>query len=666
MGETLWQGAGALGKFIPGQQIFEGLFSFEGEATAHEVLDIMEKDSPVAIALDTETTGFDWDLEDYAVCMTVAWGRKGSAENDVTHKFLIWLDDSSLTRAGVALILAHPCPKIFHYADFDISFIREWLGVLDPIPLNGTIEDTVLLSYVVNENISKRLKDRCEMYFGKDTKKLQGDLKGWMSRNGVKRYSDVPKDILGPYAMGDAILTWRLFWYLWEQVYNDPELLRVYEFERRFMRTVIEMVARGFKFDAPFVAKMAKAYEDRITQDKLDLKSEGLPDWVNPNADAVLGNYLVHNLGIKLPLTEKGKQYSTSVKTFARIEHPLVIALSRYSRDTKILSTYTDGYLARIGKDGRIHTRIRQVEATTGRMSSARPNLQNVPRNAPVRKAFIPSKGNILMFADYSQVEARLFAAYAKDLDMLRVIDEGGDLHGLNATKIFQITSADVPPDVWKEMRQLAKKANFSIMYGGGADTLENTLRTEPVGETADGRDRYLTNDEACEIYYKLTGKEMYGDPIRLLAEALLETYHREIPSVRRFSNSCGVRIKSRGYVTTLMGRRRRLTSDEVYKAGNSVIQGSAADLIKWAMIRVDDFLKEEKLAAKMVLVVHDEIIFDLPEREVLVLSKELPRLMTDYKPITTKVPIQVDIQFSRESWYKNDKRPISEFMAIN
>jgi DNA polymerase-1 len=657
----------ASGKLLsrPGQVYFEDLFEYSGEMTPDQVLEIFKNEPPIALAVDTETTGFDWDINDYAFCMTLAWGTAGYNERDVTHNCVLWMNDEN--REGIYKILDWPCAKIFHNAVFDISFLRKYLGMKAPIPFQGRIDDTVVMSHIINENVSKELKARAAMYFGAQSRDEEKTLKEYFNRHGLRSYEEIPKDILVPYALKDAALTWRLFWYLWAKLRDQPSLMELYEtMERPLIKIILEMAHTGMRFDVAFIHKLTETYVQKVKDDKIELTRLGMPEWVNLDSGKALGDYLVKNLGIDLPMTDGGGQYKTDLKTLSRVPHEIVDALVHYSRDQKILTTYTDGYLTRLGQDGRIHTRLNQVGTVTGRKSSNLPNLQNLPRKAEVRAAFLPTKGNILLFADYSQIELRLFAAYAKDVGMLTTIRDGGDLHGLTTELIFKFTKDEVDKQTWKDARQLAKKTNFSIIYGGGADTLENTFRTEPIGEYEDGRDRYMSNEEAYEYAARLGASDadlQYREPFRILAEQVLKAYRRGIPSAGKISRACMTKVKERGYVETLMHRRRRLDVEFGFKALNAVIQGGAADLLKWAMIRVHSFMVEQEMQGRMVLVVHDEIIFDLPEEEAILLGAHLPELMTAYEPLTNKVPIEIELSFSRKNW--KEKQPFSELVEV-
>jgi DNA polymerase-1 len=285
----------------------------------------------------------------------------------------------------------------------------------------------------------------------------------------------------------------------------------------------------------------------------------------------------------------------------------------------KLKSTYVDALPTMINpKTGRIHTTYNQFVAATGRLSSINPNLQNIPirtaRGREIRKAFVPRDENhVLLSADYSQIELRLMAAFSKDESMLEAFNAGRDIHATTAAKIFKVPLEEVTSD----MRRKAKTANFGIIYGISAFGLAQRLSI-PRGE----------------------------------AKEIIDAYFEEFPAVKGYMDGAIEKARKDEYVETILGRRRYLRDINSRNmtmrnfaernAINAPLQGSAADLIKVAMIHVYEWMKKEKLKSKMILQVHDELVFDAHKDEVDLLKKHIPGLMSN--AIKLAVPIEVEV----------------------
>ena len=313
------------------------------------------------------------------------------------------------------------------------------------------------------------------------------------------------------------------------------------------------------------------------------------------------------------------KQYVTNEEILQRLahKHPIVNKVLEYRGLKKLLSTYVEALPQLVDPGtGRIHTSFNQAVAATGRLSSNNPNLQNIPvrdeRGREIRKAFIPADGSLFFSADYSQIELRLMAHLSKDRNMISDFLSGNDIHAATAAKIFGVDIKDVT----REMRGRAKTANFGIIYGISSFGLSERLT---IG--------------------------------RKEAKELIDGYFKSYPGVKTYMEESIKKARENGYVTTMFGRRRYLrdihSRNQVVRGNaernaiNAPIQGSAADIIKIAMIRIHENLIRQKLRSKMILQVHDELIFEVPERELEQLRDMVIFEMSDAARLD--VPLKVD-----------------------
>lgn len=300
-------------------------------------------------------------------------------------------------------------------------------------------------------------------------------------------------------------------------------------------------------------------------------------------------------------------------------DHEIVSLILEYRENEKLRSTYVEALPKMISQfDGRIHTDYRQAVAATGRLSSNNPNLQNIPirteKGRQVRSAFVPrNKDYLFMSADYSQIELRIAASFAKDEIMIEAFRSGRDIHSTTAAKVFKVPLEKVTPD----MRRKAKEVNFGILYGSTAFGLSQNLQT--------------SRKEAAEI---------------------IESYFTEFPAIKRYMDDSINQAREVEYVETILGRRRYLrdiNSRNVTTRGfaernaiNAPIQGSAADIIKIAMINIQRWLEKENLKTRMILQVHDELVFDLFKEEKEIVTERVTHLMKN--AIRIEVPMDVEV----------------------
>jgi len=397
-----------------------------------------------------------------------------------------------------------------------------------------------------------------------------------------------------------------------------------YEIELPLCHVLAEMEQAGFLVDRDALASFGEVLNDGIIKTEkqiFDLAGQTF----NINSPKQLGVILFEKL--MLPAPKKTKTgYSTNVEVLDYLigKHPIIGLIKDYRELTKLKSTYADGLLKVIGPDGRIHTHFQMTVTATGRLSSTEPNLQNIPvrkeMGSELRKMFVAGDGNVLVDADYSQIELRLLAHIADDKVMQEAFAKGEDIHAVTASQVFGVPLGDVT----SVMRFRAKAVNFGIVYGISAFSLANDIGVMPY-EAKDYIDSYLAHYAGVRSYMTMIVKN----------------------------------AKELGYVSTLFGRRRYLPelkspnfnmrSFGERVALNMPVQGTAADIMKIAMIRVSARLKAEALSARLILQVHDELIVECPEDETDAVSLILQEEMENAAELS--VPLVAETRAGK-SWY--------------
>ncbi len=355
----------------------------------------------------------------------------------------------------------------------------------------------------------------------------------------------------------------------------------------------------------------------------------------NLNSPKQLSAVLFEHL--KLPVIRRIKTgYSTDARVLQELAvyHPVVEKILEYRMLSKLKTTYLEGLRPLISPAGKIHTTFNQTVTATGRLSSKDPNLQNIPvrleEGRRLRNAFTPSRDdNLLLAADYSQIELRIMAHLSQDAGLLDAFQKGQDIHTRTAAEVFNVTLAGVTP----VMRNRAKAVNFGIIYGISDYGLSQGL--------------HISRAEAKEY---------------------IKSYFERYPGVKKYAEECINEARDRGYVTTVMNRRRYLKdinhrnharrSFAERMARNTPIQGSAADIIKAAMLAIDRSLGERGFQAAMLLQVHDELIFDVPRRELEEVSVKVKGLMEGVLPLS--VPLKVDLKVGRDWYHLEPIEPIA------
>ena len=508
--------------------------------------------------------------------------------------------------------------KVFvgHNVKFDRSVLHRYGIGFASVP-----RDTMLAHYCLDAAARHGMDAISEQYLGYRPIPIEALIgervrgKEQLSMAALK-----PEEILD-YAAEDADVTLRLDDVLRPMVAEAGAMASLADVEEPLVKILTDMEREGVRIDVAALKEYGKELDREILgllQGILQYADPGL----NVDSPKQLGELLFGKLGLNSGASKKTStgNWSTDEKTLSKLidAHPIIGKILEYRACTKLKSTYVDKLPTLIDENGRVHTTYSQAFTETGRLSSSDPNLQNIPirteRGRMIRKAFVARDENhVIVSADYSQIELRLMAAFSKDAAMLEAFRNGEDIHRDTASRVYDVMPAFVTP----EMRAKCKMVNFGIIYGISAFGLSQRL----------------------------------GVPRREAAD-LIETYFRLYPKVREYMDSAIAKARETGYATTVLGRRRTLRDINSRNATarqsaerdaiNTPIQGSAADLIKVAMVKVDRALKAERLRTKMVLQIHDELVFDTPLDEVERVKDIVRREMTT--ALDFGVPLDVGI----------------------
>ena len=488
------------------------------------------------------------------------------------------------------------------------------------LAVRGVLFDTMIASYLLNPGKTSHSLDALALEYLNYKTTTYSDITG----TGKKQISFAEVDIAvaSRYSGEDADIALRLEQTLLPQLEKQGLLKLFREIEMPLMEVLADMEKAGVKIDAVFLKSMST----RLGKDIHDVETtvyELAGSEFNINSPKQLAEILFNKL--QLTPTKRTKTgYSTNVDVLEELAHyhPLPAEILKYRSLAKLKSTYVDALPAMINpRTGRLHTSFNQTVAATGRLSSSDPNLQNIPIRTDVgreiRRAFIAPQGASLLSADYSQVELRILAHMSGDPALIRTFHEDEDIHTRTASEIFGLP----PAEITSEMRRKAKAVNFGIVYGISAYGL-----AQDIG---------VSNSEA---------------------KRYIDSYFARYPRVREFLDRTIADAKTNGYVTTLLGRRRfipELSSSAVAvrnfgerTAVNTPIQGTAADLIKLAMIHIQKKLKQEKMRGIMILQVHDELVFEVPDAEIEHMKNLVREEMEGVLQLA--VPIKVDVSVGK------------------
>jgi DNA polymerase-1 len=502
--------------------------------------------------------------------------------------------------------------------------ILKWYG----IELKGSIYDTMLAHYVIEPEGRRSMDLLSAQYLGYEPVHIEELIGKKGKTQGTMR--DVEFEKIKEYAAEDADITLQLKHAL-HPLLKTKEVEKVfYEVENPLVKVLTDMEFEGVKIDNDFLNEYSKELDkDAIAAEKKVYEIAGVK--FNLSSPKQLGEVLFDKLQLDTSAKKtKTGQYQTGEDILLKLAargHSIADDILTYRELTKLKSTYVDALPLMINKKtGRVHTSYAQAVAVTGRLSSNNPNLQNIPirtdRGKEIRKAFIPRDANhVLISADYSQIELRIVAAISGDVNMCDAFKKGIDIHTATAAKVYNISESEVV----KEMRYKAKSVNFGIIYGQGAFGLADNLG--------------ISRAEAKEI---------------------IDNYKKEFSGINKYMDDTINFAREHGYVQTLMGRKRWLKDINSANftvrafaernAINSPIQGTAADMIKMAMIKIHEAIKKEKLKSKMILQVHDELVFDALKEEVEILKPLILENMKAALPLPNEVPVEAEVGVG-ENW---------------
>ncbi|NAW51062.1 DNA polymerase I [Elizabethkingia argentiflava] len=570
------------------------------------VKNLLEK---AVLAFDTETTSLN-ELEAELIGISFSY-KKGLA-------YYIPIPEDKVQAAEFLQIMRpifekEEQIKIGHNLKFDYKVLYQ-----HGIELKGRLFDTMVAHYLLSPDGRHGMDYLSEMYL--DYKPVP--IETLIGKKGKKQVSlrEINLEQQTAYAAEDADVTYQLYQLFAPQLKTE-NLEKLFEdIELPLVKILAHMEIAGVALDKNWLAQESVDLENdlqNLEQEVFKLCGEAF----NMNSPRQLGEILFEKLKLD-PKAKKTKtgQYATSEDILQKLasKHEVIKYILEYRQLQKLKSTYVDALPAQLNsRDHRVHTHFSQTTAATGRLSSVNPNLQNIPirtlRGQQIRGAFVAGEGHKLIAADYSQIELRLIAEISGENNMLEAFDRGADIHSSTAARLFKIPIEEVS----KTQRSQAKTVNFGIIYGQGAFAL-----AEQTG---------LSRTEA---------------------KAMIDTYFETYPRLREYMDEQVKKARDLGYVETIMGRKRHLidiNSNNFVVRGhaernavNAPIQGSAADIIKLAMIKIDQQLKTQKLKTRMLLQVHDELVFEAPQEEVKRVSQLIKTEMES--AYSTKVPLVVEI----------------------
>lgn len=569
----------------------------QGENAIKSLISFLDRQD--SFCFDTETTSLV-AIEAALVGMSFSY-RKGEAF------YVPFPEDPAACQAQADLFKAifakESTTKIAQNIKYDMSVLRNY-----GIEIKGATYDTMLAHYLIEPEKRHGMDALALAYLSYEPMSIENLIGKKGAKQGNMR--EVELNLIKEYAAEDADITLQLKPFLDKQLTTNPKAVQLlHEVEMPLARVLSTIECEGVNLDVPFLQEMSKTLEadSKAVQEKIFATAGQEFNIASPKQ---LGEILFEKLKLD-PKAKKTKtgQYMTGEEVLSKLEaeHEIASLILDFRELQKLKSTYVDALPALISpKTGRIHTSFMQAVTATGRLSSKDPNLQNIPirtvRGREIRKAFIPRDENhLILSADYSQIELRIMAAFSKDESMLDAFNNGLDVHKATAAKVFHVPLEEVTSD----MRRKAKTVNFGIIYGVSAFGLAAQLA--------------ISRTEAKEI---------------------IDQYFVEFPKVKTFMDQSITDARENGYVETVLGRRRYLRdilSANMNERGfaernaiNAPIQGSAADMIKVAMVQIQDFLERENLKSKMILTVHDELVFDAHKDEVDYLKTQINKIMCE------------------------------------
>lgn len=576
-----------------------------------ELLDLLLKQKQVCF--DTETTDIDAlhaDLVGFSFSYKAREGFYVAVPSDfeeakkIISEFKPFFESKTIE-------------KIAHNIKYDLKVLNRY-----GIEVSGPTFDTMIAQYLINPDVKQSMDFLANHYLGYQPISIETLIGKKGKSQGNMR--DLAPEEVSDYACEDADITFQLKQILEPEIQKEHLKELFYHMEMPLVEVLKDIEQEGIAIDVKALQDYSIELESTLLRLDSEIKSLAGVDF-NVDSPKQLGEVLFDHLKIssKAKKTKTG-QYATSEDVLLKHEkdHPIVPLILEFRQLRKLKSTYVDPLPTMCDKvDGRIHTNFMQTVTATGRLSSNNPNLQNIPirseKGKEIRKAFVPRSSEFqIMSADYSQIELRIIAALSGDKNMIQAFQQGMDIHTATASKVFNVPFESVTRD----QRSAAKAVNFGIIYGQSAFGLSQALSIS-----------------------------------RTEAKSIIDSYFEQFGQLKSYMDSIIHVAREKGYVETIMKRRRYLpdinSANAVVRgfaernAINAPIQGSAADIIKMAMISVQNSMKKEKVKSKMILQVHDELVFDIHVSEKLLMQALVKEAMEN--AINLVVPMEVEMQLA-------------------
>ena len=566
------------------------------------------------VAFDTETEGLN-ALETNIVGISFSW-RKG------VGYYLPIKNNKSVYEKSFEILKpffeSTKIIKVGHNIKFDIQVLMKY-----NVKVSSPIYDTMVAHYLINPDMRHNLDTLSESYLNYSPISIES-LIGKKGKNQISM-RDVSIDKIKNYASEDADITLRLKGIFDKEIEVNNLSKIFYDIEIPMINVLSEMEAEGIKIDTSYLKKLDKEFENDLEKLKKEIFKKCGEEF-NLNSPKQLGEILFDKLKlVSKPKKTKTGQYSTSEEVLSSLanDHRIIENILEWRSLDKLQNTYVKSLPNEVSNlTNRVHSSFNQTVTTTGRLSSNNPNLQNIPirtdNGQKIRKAFIPRNDDyIIMAADYSQIELRVIASISNEENMIDAFVNNQDIHTMTASKIYNVD----PENVSREQRGNAKTVNFGIIYGVSA-----------------------------------FGLSQQTDLNRSESKQMIDNYFLNYPGLKKYMSDQIDFARNNGYVETIMGRRRYLqninSQNNMLRSGaernaiNAPIQGSAADIIKIAMININSEFKKQSLKSKMLLQVHDELVFDVHNSEKDRIQNIVKTTMES--AVKLKVPLKIDLEFGK------------------
>ena len=566
------------------------------------------------VAFDTETEGLN-SLETEIVGISFSWASNKGFYLPIKKDKSVQLEYFNILKP---FFNNKEITKVGHNIKFDIKVLYKY-----DIIVSGPLYDTMVAHYLINPDMRHNLNTLSESYLNYSPISIES-LIGKKGKN-QKSMRDIDINEVTNYASEDADLSLQLKQIFDTELESNGVKSIFYEIEIPIINVLSSMEKEGINIDSSYLNKLEKEFEKDLNKLKKEIYNQSDEEF-NLNSPKQLGDILFDKLKlVSKPKKTKTGQYSTSEEVLSGLasDHEIIRSILEWRSLDKLQNTYVKSLPNEVSsKTNKIHTKFNQTVTTTGRLSSNNPNLQNIPirtkNGQKIRKAFIPRNSDFeLMAADYSQIELRVIASMSKDTNMIDAFVKNQDIHTITASKIYNVN----PDEVTREQRGNAKTVNFGIIYGVSAFGLSQQTN--------------LTRSES---------------------KIMIENYFENYPGLKTYMSNQIDFARTKGYVETIMGRRRYLqninSQNNMLRSGsernaiNAPIQGSAADIIKIAMIRIYDEFKIQSLKSKMLLQVHDELVFDVHKKEKELVKKIVKNTMES--AVKLDVPLKIDLDFGK------------------